>query len=81
MSEIENILVKAAMGVVIAMIIGVFVVFFFSLANKYNTSGKEIITEDRYIQRRYIDQDAGVVCYVYGNGISCLPISQTDLQR
>lgn len=35
---------------------------------------------------RFIDREAGVVCYKYGSpsydeaGISCLPIDQTDLE-
>ena len=34
---------------------------------------------------RYVDEEAGVVCWVYtafhGGGISCLPISETKLDR
>lgn len=31
---------------------------------------------------RVIDEEAGVVCWLYyQNGISCLPISETDLER
>jgi len=36
---------------------------------------------------RFVDEEAGVVCYKYGEprwdeaGISCIPINQTDLNR
>ena len=33
------------------------------------------------IVSRYVDREAGVVCWTYQSGISCLPIDATTLQR
>lgn len=30
---------------------------------------------------RYVDEEAGVVCWVYMDGIDCLPIEQTRLEQ
>lgn len=31
--------------------------------------------------QRFVDEEAGVVCYIYYRGISCLPVDQTNLER
>jgi len=45
----------------------------------------ESINDIRYNITRYVDDEAGVVCWVYGNyekgGLSCLPLSQTSIHR
>jgi len=43
-------------------------------------SGKTLTTVS-YSVSRFIDKDAGVVCWIRGNdGIDCLPISETKLK-
>jgi hypothetical protein len=41
---------------------------------------KPVTTQDVY---QYIDYDAQVVCYILenGNGISCLPLSEVNIER
>ncbi len=81
MGKIEDIGTKVVTAIILLMVAVLIVIFLSSLAKTYNTPEGEIITENRYIQKRYIDQDAGVVCYLFSNGISCLPISQTELEQ
>ena len=64
-------------GVCLLVIIGVVI----GVTTKVHPPTEPVVTETKYIQRRYIDTDAGVVCYLYGQGIDCLPISQTELRR
>lgn len=44
-----------------------------------NTNSEKVYSMDDYIYRR-IDREAGVVCYSTVNGLSCLPISETNLK-
>ncbi len=78
---IEDIGMKVALVIILLMAVAVVVFFLFSVVKAANTKPDEIITEDRYIQKRYIDKDAGVVCYLFSQGISCLPISETELKQ
>ncbi len=78
---IEDIGMKVVTAIILLMGAVLIVIFLSSLSKTYNTPVGEITTESSYIKKRYIDQDAGVVCYLFSQGISCLPISQTELEQ
>jgi hypothetical protein len=44
-----------------------------------NGEVEEVFNSRRYNSRRYIDEEAGVVCYTISQAISCLPIKDTNL--
>lgn len=78
---VEDIGMKVLTAIILLMVAAVVVMFLSALAKTYNTPVGEITTESNYIKKRYIDKDAGVVCYLFSQGISCLPISQTELEQ
>ncbi len=49
-----------------------------------NSPAKETVIYDSHRIERYIDKEAGVVCWAYTapfrGGIHCMPIKDTDLQ-
>lgn len=70
------------MGVIVALI-GVLIVVSSCAAPNTNGYGESprILTSDASV-RRWIDREAGVVCWIYTNsGISCLPLAQTSIPQ
>ncbi len=53
---------------------------FIILSGFLNSLNQPVTTQD---VRQYIDYDAQIVCYILenGNGISCLPLSEVNLNE
>ncbi len=70
---------KVFQGIVLVIVFLGFALLLFAFLNSLEIN-QPVTTKDVY---QYIDHDAQIVCYILenGNGISCLPMSEVNLDE
>lgn len=65
---------KAYKALIVGVLAGIITTLILSSCTAPRSASSNVVS-------RYIDRDAGVVCWTYQSGISCLPIDATTLAK